>query len=116
MKSIVSKPWGSYGVILKDEKFLIKKIIVKSGGVLSLQSHDYRSEHWIVVKGTANVTIDQNKKEIKENENIYIPKKTKHRLANMQSESLIIIEIWYGENLDEKDIIRYEDIYNRKIQ
>ncbi len=116
MKSIVLKPWGSYEVILKDSNFVIKKIIVKPGGVLSLQSHENRSEHWVVVKGVAEITINETKNQIQENENIFIPKKTKHRLANKQSEDLIVIEVWYGEILEEEDIIRYEDIYNRQSQ
>ena len=113
MTSIVSKPWGSYEVILTNSNFLVKKITVKSGGILSLQSHQNRSEHWVVVKGTAEVTIDANTKQVLENESIFIPKNSKHRLANKLSEDLIVVEIWYGDYLDEEDIIRYEDIYNR---
>jgi len=113
MTSIVSKPWGSYEVILRNSNFLVKKITVKSGGILSLQSHQNRSEHWVVVKGAAEVTIDANIKQVQENESIFIPKNSKHRLANKLSEDLIVVEIWYGDYLDEEDIIRYEDIYNR---
>ena len=114
MKSIVSKPWGSYQILEKGSKYLLKRIIVKSGGVLSLQSHLYRSEHWIVVQGIAEVTIDKNIKILNTNENIYIEKNSKHRLANKQKEDLVLIELWYGDILDETDIVRYEDIYNRK--
>lgn len=114
MTSIVLKPWGSYQVIEEGEKYLVKKIIVKSGGKLSLQSHKHRSEHWIVAQGEAEVTIEDDVKELHFNEHIFIPFKAKHRLANNCSEDLVIIEIWYGDNLDEKDIIRYEDVYNRK--
>ena len=114
MTSIVLKPWGSYQVIVEGEKYIIKKIIVKPGGKLSLQSHQHRSEHWIVVQGEAEVTIEDDIKIFNSNEYIFIPLQAKHRLANNSSENLILIEIWYGDSLDEKDIIRYEDIYNRK--
>ena len=114
MTSIVSKPWGFYQVIEEVEKYKIKKIIVKSGCKLSLQSHQHRSEHWIVVQGEAEVTIEDDIKVFHSNEYIFIPLQAKHRLANNCSEDLVIIEIWYGDNLVEEDIIRYEDIYNRK--
>ena len=114
MTSLVLKPWGSYQVIEEGEKYKIKKIIVKPGGKLSLQSHKYRSEHWIVVQGQAETIINKKIITLNSNENIFIPKQTKHRLANNFSEDLILIEVWYGDNLDEKDIIRYEDIYNRE--
>ena len=114
MKSIVLKPWGSYQVLEGSSKYLIKRIIVNSGGILSLQSHLHRSEHWVVVQGIAQVTIDDNITNLKSNDNIFIPKNSKHRLANKQKEDLVVIEIWFGDNLVEEDIVRYEDIYGRK--
>lgn len=114
MESIVLKPWGSYQIIEQGDKYLIKRIIVKPGGKLSLQSHQYRSEHWIVVQGEAEVTINNDIKVLSSNENIFIPLQAKHRLANNSSEDLILIEVWYGDNLHEEDIFRYEDIYNRE--
>ena len=114
MTSIVSKPWGSFQVIEVGEKYIIKRMIVKPGGKLSLQSHQHRAEHWIVVKGEAEVTIEEDITILHSGEYILVPLHAKHRLANNYSEDLIIIEIWYGDNLEEKDIIRYEDIYNRK--
>ena len=114
MKSIVSKPWGSYQVLEESQKYTIKRIIVNPGGKLSLQSHQHRSEHWIVAQGTAEVTINNDIKSLKANEHIFIPCQAKHRLANYQSEDLVVIEVWYGDNLNEDDIIRYEDIYSRK--
>ena len=114
MTSIVSKPWGTYQVIDKNENYVVKKIVVNPGGILSLQSHDGRAEHWVVVSGEAEVTINDITKNLKKNENIFIPKKTKHRLANKKEEKLIVIEVWLGDLLDENDIIRYHDIYNRK--
>jgi mannose-6-phosphate isomerase-like protein (cupin superfamily) len=114
MKSIVLKPWGSYQVVEESEKFTIKKIIVKPNGRLSLQSHEHRSEHWVVVQGQAEVTIGSALKNLKVNESVFIPLGAKHRLANNKNEDLVVIEVWYGAKLDENDIIRYEDIYNRK--
>ena len=113
MNSIVEKPWGSYEILSFGENFLVKKIYVKPGGILSLQSHEYRSEHWIVAKGKAKVTINNNLSILKENDNIFVPKGAIHRIANKESEDLIIIEMWYGEKLNENDIKRYEDIYKR---
>ena len=113
MNSIIKKPWGSFEILKSGKNFLVKKINVKPGGVLSLQSHKHRSEHWIVAKGQAEVTIDdKNIYILKENENIFIPKGTIHRISNNKND-LIIIEMWYGEKLDENDIKRYEDIYKR---
>ena len=114
MNSIIQKPWGCYQILEKNKNYLVKNIIVKPDGILSLQSHKYRSEHWIVVKGTATVTIEKKINKLKSNENIFIPKLAKHRLANHEKEDLIIIEVQYGNILKEDDIIRYEDIYNRK--
>tara|TARA_B100001057_G_C22648551_1_gene871139 strand:+ start:288 stop:632 length:345 start_codon:yes stop_codon:yes gene_type:complete len=113
MNSIVEKPWGSFEILHSGKNFLVKKINVNPGGVLSLQSHDHRSEHWIVAKGNVEVTLDDKIINLKENENIFIPKRAVHRMSNKYSEDLIIIEMWYGNILDENDIKRYEDIYER---
>ena len=114
MTSIVSKPWGSFQVIEEGEKYQIKKIIVKSGSKLSLQSHQHRSEHWVVVKGRAQVTLNDDIKILETNKSIFIPLQTKHSLANNELEDLIVIEIWHGNILEEEDIKRYEDIYGRE--
>ena len=114
MKSSVNKPWGSFKILDKGDNFLVKKIYVKSFCKLSLQSHINRSEHWVVVKGIADVILNQDKIILKQNQGIFIPKKTKHRLINNQKTDLILIEVWYGDNLSEEDIIRYEDDYGRK--
>ena len=113
MNSIVQKPWGSYQVLSYQKNYLVKRIIVKPTGKLSLQSHEHRSEHWVIVEGKAEVTVNGNITTLKPNDSTYIPSKTKHRLANNYDKNLIIIEVWHGENLDEEDITRYEDIYNR---
>ena len=114
MTSIVSKPWGSFQVIEEGEKYMVKKIIVKPKGKLSLQSHEHRSEHWVVVKGRAKVTINDEIKILETNESIFIPLLAKHRLANNELEDLVVIEVWHGNILEEKDIKRYEDIYGRE--
>ena len=100
-------------IIEKAQNYIVKKICVIPNSKLSLQSHKYRSEHWIIAEGEAEVTIDQEIKNLKENEKIFIPTLSKHRLTNNSSKILIIIEMWYGENLDENDIERFEDIYGR---
>ena len=87
MNSITEKPWGSFEILKSGKKFLVKKIFVKPGGVLSLQSHEHRSEHWIVAEGEAEVTIDKKVINLKENENIFIPKRAIHRIANRKAVS-----------------------------
>ena len=113
MKSIVNKPWGSFEIIDQGEKYKVKKIIVHPGGKLSLQSHESRSEHWLIASGVAEVIIDEITHNLKENDNIFVPRGSKHRLTNLGSENLIVIEMWFGDKLDENDIKRFEDIYNR---
>ncbi len=113
MNSIVEKPWGSFKILESGENFVVKKISINPGGVLSLQSHKHRSEHWLVAKGEAEVTLNDEIKILRENDNIFIPKGAIHRITNNTAFELIIIEMWYGKNLDENDIKRYEDIYKR---
>ena len=113
MNSIVQKPWGYYEILKSGKKFLVKKLFIKPGGMLSLQNHEHRSEHWLVAEGEVEVTLDKKTINLEENENIFIPKCALHRIANKGSKDLIIIEMWYGDNLDENDIKRYEDIYER---
>lgn len=114
----VYRPWGSYTELEKGERYRIKRITVNPGESLSLQMHHHRSEHWIVVKGTAKVIIEDNEgnkveKFIHENESIYVPKSTKHRLVNPGKIPLEIIEVQVGEYVEEDDIIRFDDIYGR---
>jgi len=113
MKLFVEKPWGSYQIIDQGKNFLVKKIIVKPNSQLSLQSHEHRAEHWVIVEGKAEVRVNDNVTTLIPNQSTYIPIKTKHRLVNNHDKNLILIEVWHGEKLDEEDIIRYEDIYNR---
>ena len=111
--NMIFRPWGKFTTIEENKNWKVKKIEIKSGASISLQLHEHRSEHWIVVNGIANVEIDGNLSQIKENESIYVPKKCKHRLSNMQKFPLIIIEIQSGSYLGEDDIIRFNDIYGR---
>ena len=112
MNSIVQKPWGYFEILKSGKKFLVKKLFVKPGGMLSLQNHEHRSEHWLVAEGEAEVTLDKKTINLVENENIFIPKGAFHRIANKGAKDLIIIEMWYGEILDENDIKRYDENYN----
>src|SRR5699024_3324004 len=109
----VHRPWGSYDSIDRDDGFQVKRIKVKPGGRLSLQSHEHRAEHWIVVRGTARVTRDNDVFELHANQSTYIPLGAKHRLENPGSEMLELIEVQSGDYLGEDDIVRYEDVYGR---
>ena len=113
MKSTVEKPWGKYKIIDQGKNFLVKKISVNPKSKLSLQSHENRSEHWTIVQGVAEVTINDKVFELESNKSIFIPSNSKHSLANKNDSDLILIEVWYGDKLSEEDIIRYEDIYGR---
>ncbi len=114
----VYRPWGSYTELEEGERYRIKRITVKPGGMLSLQMHYHRSEHWVVIKGTARVILEKDGKleefYVHENESIYVPKTTKHRLINPGKVPLEIIEVQVGEYVGEDDIVRFEDVYNRK--
>jgi len=109
----IYRPWGSYLSIEEKDSWQIKKIEVNPRASLSLQMHKYRSEHWIVVKGTAKVQVEENVKLLSENESIYIPIKAKHRLSNPGGSPLILIEVQSGTYLGEDDIVRFDDIYGR---
>jgi mannose-1-phosphate guanylyltransferase/mannose-6-phosphate isomerase len=109
----VQRPWGSYTVLEEAPSFKIKRIEVKAGGRLSLQSHEHRSEHWIVVSGVATVTCGERVTDLYPNESTFIPKGAKHRLENRGSEMVAIIEVQVGGYLGEDDIKRYDDQYGR---
>lgn len=109
----VHRPWGSYDSIDQDDGFQVKRIKVRPGARLSLQSHSHRAEHWIVVRGTARVTRDNDVFELHANQSTYIPLGAKHRLENPGSEVLELIEVQSGRYLGEDDIVRYEDVYGR---
>lgn len=107
------RPWGWYESLIMADRFQVKRIMVKPGGVLSLQSHVHRSEHWIVVSGTAEVTVGDEVKLVPENGSVYIPLGTVHRMANPGKVPMYLIEVQTGTYLGEDDIKRYEDIYDR---
>ncbi len=109
----VHRPWGSYQSLDTGERHQVKRIIVKAGGRLSLQKHHHRSEHWIVVRGTALVTVNDLQKMVHENESIYIPIGAVHRMENPGKIPLELIEVQTGSYLGEDDIIRIEDDYRR---
>ena len=108
------RPWGSFEILSEGPGFKVKKICVNPGAALSLQSHKHRSEHWVVVEGSAVVTIDKSEKIIRAGQSTYVPLGSKHRLKNQENEPLTIIEVQIGIYLGEDDITRYEDIYSRK--
>lgn len=111
---IVYRPWGNYCSLVVQSNFQVKQIKVKSGGKLSLQSHKYRSEHWIVVKGIATVTRGKEIFKLKENESTYIQAGEQHRLENQELTELELIEVQSGSYVGEDDITRYDDVYGRK--
>ena len=107
------RPWGEYDSIDEGDRFKVKRIKVKPGASLSLQLHNHRAEHWIVVKGTAKVTCEEKVFLLSENESTYIPKRSKHRLENPGNVPLEIIEVQSGSYLGEDDIERFDDHYGR---
>jgi mannose-1-phosphate guanylyltransferase/mannose-6-phosphate isomerase len=108
------RPWGRYEVLLDTPTHKVKKIIVYPGAKLSLQSHFHRAEHWVVVRGTAKIVNGETETYLSESESTYVPKTHKHRLENPGKEVLEIIEVQTGTYLEEDDIVRYDDDYNRK--
>ena len=109
----VQRPWGSYTVLEEGPSFKIKRIEVKPGASLSLQMHQHRSEHWVVVSGVATVVNGEKEFLVKTNESTYIPAKNRHRLSNQQASDLVIIEVQNGDYLGEDDIVRFQDNYGR---
>lgn len=107
------RPWGTWEVLDSGESFCVKRICVKPRQLLSLQLHHHRSEHWIIVQGTAKVTLGDDLLVRKTGESVYIPVNTKHRIENVADEPMEFIEIQTGESLDENDIVRFEDVYGR---
>ena len=107
------RPWGWFETLALSDRFQVKRIVVNPGAALSLQSHMHRSEHWIVVTGTARVTVDGTVRLVTENESVYIPLGAKHRMENPGKVPMVLIEVQTGSYLGEDDIIRYEDVYAR---
>jgi len=107
------RPWGWFETLILAERFQVKRIHVYPGAALSLQSHVHRSEHWIVVAGTAKVTVDDEVKLLSENQSAYIPLGAVHRMENPGKVPMVLIEVQTGPYLGEDDITRYEDFYSR---
>ena len=107
------RPWGWFESLALGDRFQVKRICVNPGAALSLQSHKHRSEHWIVVKGTAKVTIDDEVKLVSEGQSVYVPLSAKHRMENSGKQPMVLIEVQIGTYLSEDDIIRYDDVYAR---
>ena len=107
------RPWGWFQTLALSDRFQVKQIVVKPGGILSLQSHVHRSEHWIVVSGTARITIGEEQKLVTENQSVYIPLGVTHRMENPGKLPMVLIEVQTGVYLGEDDIVRYEDAYAR---
>ncbi len=110
---LAHRPWGTYEVLLDTAQYKIKRIVVKPGGKLSLQKHYHRNEHWIVVSGTATVTVGENCFLVRPNESTYIQMGEVHRLENDGKIDLVMIEVQVGEYTGEDDIVRLEDVYRR---
>ncbi len=109
----VHRPWGTYTVLEEGERFKMKRIVVRPGAALSLQMHHHRSEHWIVVSGTARVVNGDDEYLVRTNESTYVPAGNRHRLINPGVAELVMIEVQSGEYLGEDDIVRFEDNYGR---
>ena len=107
------RPWGWFETLALADRFQVKRIVVKPGAALSLQSHVHRSEHWIVVSGTARVSVDDSVTLVTENQSIYVPLGAVHRMENPGKVPMVLIEVQTGSYLGEDDIIRYEDVYSR---
>lgn len=109
------RPWGSYESLYKEDgSFLLKKIKVKPDSKVSLQSHEHRSEYWVIISGKGKVVIGDDIIYVATGSFIYIPKKVKHRIINECSkETLVFVEVQVGNILEENDIVRYEDDYGR---
>ncbi len=107
------RPWGSWEVIAVSNNYCVKRITVSAGQILSLQSHNFREENWIIASGEANIFLGDKNIVRRAGESVYIPVGIKHRIQNNTDKPLVFIEIQTGRKLDELDIIRYEDRYGR---
>ncbi len=109
----VVRPWGYYHLLVKTNEYLIKQIVILPKKSISLQKHNHRSEHWIVLKGEADIVIDTKIMLLKESESAFVPANLKHKITNNLSEPLIILETQLGKILSEEDIIRYDVDYTK---
>lgn len=107
------RPWGRWAVLATGDGYAVKEIVVNPGEVLSLQSHDHRSEHWIVMEGVADATVGDEVLRREANGSVFIPAGTRHRIANVGDTPMRFVEVQTGDVLSEDDIHRYEDRYGR---
>ena len=112
-KNVYYRPWGYYVNLFEGKNFLIKELTVNSKSSISLQKHNYRSEHWTVISGNPLITINRKKFIKKINETILVPKGATHRIENPNNKPVVIMEVQKGNVLKESDIVRYKDIYGR---
>lgn len=112
-ETIVHRPWGGYRVLEETATHKVKRIWVQAGEVLSLQSHEHRDEHWVVVKGAAQVTLGSEIHHLDTNDAVFIPRRTMHRIANPGPGTMEFVEVQTGSYFGEDDIVRYEDKYGR---
>ena len=108
-----TRPWGTWEVVDCGKGFCVKHITVNPGEILSLQLHHFRAEHWIIIAGEATITLGEMEIDKKTGESVYIPVETKHRIQDKSTSVMEFIEIQIGDNLDENDIVRFEDRYGR---
>nr|HMN69684.1 cupin domain-containing protein [Bdellovibrionales bacterium] len=110
-----TRPWGGFVVLADQREFKAKKITIDPGGQLSYQSHTKRAEHWVIISGTAEFTLNDAKRIVKPGESVYVPIGAKHRMRNPGDEPLIFVEVQTGSYFGEDDIRRFEDDYNRPV-
>jgi mannose-6-phosphate isomerase-like protein (cupin superfamily) len=108
-----NRPWGAFFILDDQTHTKVKRLVVNPGHRLSLQSHKHRDEHWVVVKGTATVTVDDDTRDFSYGQHVFIKRGQKHRLACMGTEPVEIIEVQTGDQFPEEDIVRYSDDYER---
>ena len=113
MNKKVKRSWGHYNLLVKKNEYLIKKIVILPKQSISLQKHNHRSEHWIVLSGKADIIIGTKKTILKESQSAFVPAKQKHKITNNSSEPLVILETQLGKILSEEDIIRYDADYTK---
>ena len=107
------RPWGMYTILDKASAYLVKRIVVEPGKRLSLQMHNHRDEHWVMVKGQGVVILDESSIRLQVGDRIFIPRFSRHRIENKTDDSLVFIEVQLGDYLEEDDIVRFEDDYGR---
>ena len=112
-KNVYYRPWGRYVNLFEGQNFLIKELTVNSKSSISLQKHHHRSEHWMITQGKPKITINKKKFFKKENDSVFIPAGSTHRIENLYKKPIKIIEVQIGSILKESDIVRFQDIYGR---